>query len=101
MTNMLVTNYEFIDHGLQHSDYFQGCGVALTNYNYCFTGTGDTPEAAAHDALDQACHDYHWDVVIFDEAEADASDNFSYDHAALSTNTEVQYFVSIRILLAE
>lgn len=44
---------EVIDHGAEHCQYFQGCGVAFTRFNHVITGCGDTPREAFEDALDQ------------------------------------------------
>jgi hypothetical protein len=93
----LVTNYEFIDHGLQHPDFFQGCGVALTKYDECFTGIGNTPAEAANEALDLATHDYRWNDTVLSDAEFEATDDFSYDHETIPDDSEAMYHVSIRI----
>jgi len=42
-----------IDHGLEHSQYFQGCGVAFTRFADVVTGIGDTPADAIDDCLEQ------------------------------------------------
>lgn len=49
---MKITDYELIDHGIEWSDYFQGCGTAFTNYNHVVTGIGDNPAEAISDALE-------------------------------------------------
>jgi len=46
--------YQIINHGPEHSDYFQGCGTAFTPFKYCVTGIGDNAREAYDDALDQA-----------------------------------------------
>jgi hypothetical protein len=43
-------DFEVIDHGVDHEQYFPGCGVALTEFTDCATGTGES----AHDALEDA-----------------------------------------------
>lgn len=92
---MLVTNYEFIDHGLQHPDYFQGCGTSLTKYDECYTGIGSTPQDAANEALDLASHEYRWNDAVFDDAEIEASTFSSVE--SIPEDSEAIYHVSIRI----
>lgn len=60
-----ISQYEVIDHGICHSDYFQGCGVAFTSYEECYTGIGDNPSEAIADALEQAAQ-CGWDVDAID-----------------------------------
>lgn len=50
-----VASYEVIDHGIEHSQYFQGCGVAFTEYADCFTGCGNDASEALDDAIESAC----------------------------------------------
>lgn len=45
--------FEIIDHGWDNPDYFQGCGVAFTQWQHCVTGAGDTALEALEDALEQ------------------------------------------------
>lgn len=44
--------YEIIDHGYMLPDYFQGCGVAYTEYTGSVTGIGDSAKAAYEDAVE-------------------------------------------------
>jgi hypothetical protein len=44
---------QFIDHGIEHEQYFQGCGVAFTEYDECFTGIGVSAISAIDDCLEQ------------------------------------------------
>jgi len=52
-----VTDYELIDHGIEHPQYFQGCGTAYTSYRHVVTGIGDNPAEAIDDCLDQIAMD--------------------------------------------
>jgi len=45
---------KIIDHGIEHEQYFQGCGVAFTKYDVCYTGIGSNASEALEDALEQA-----------------------------------------------
>ena len=44
--------YEIIDHGVDNSQYFQGCGTAFTSFDNCVTGIGDSFRAGLEDALE-------------------------------------------------
>jgi hypothetical protein len=48
-----ATDFELVDHGIDHPDYFQGCGVAFTSYANVVTGIGSNPAEAIEDALEQ------------------------------------------------
>lgn len=53
---MKIKNYEIIDHGADHMQYFPGVCAAFTPYDDCVTGWGVTPQEALEDALEQlAC----------------------------------------------
>lgn len=45
--------YEIINHGWDNAQYFQGCGVTFTDFNYCVTGCGDDAKEAYEDAVEQ------------------------------------------------
>jgi hypothetical protein len=52
-------DYEIIDHGVEHEQYFQGCGVSLTRFGKAFTGIGASAYDALEDALEQAAVSGH------------------------------------------
>jgi hypothetical protein len=52
-TTKQIGDFELIDHGIEDAQYFQGCGVAFTNFAHVVTGIGDNPAAAIDDCLDQ------------------------------------------------
>jgi len=45
--------YEIVDHGIDHSQYFRGCGVFYTKFDHCATGSGFDFHEALNDALEQ------------------------------------------------
>ena len=45
--------YEIINHGYDHSQYFQGCGVAFTSFEHVVTGCGLNAKEAYEDAVEQ------------------------------------------------
>jgi hypothetical protein len=96
-TPEIVVAFEFIDHGFEHPDFFQGCGVALTRYDHCFTGIGNTPYEAGHEALDLASHDFSWNDALMNEAENWVEKHLANDVEAFEPDSEAVYHVSIRI----
>jgi hypothetical protein len=52
-----VTEFQLLDHGIDHAQYFQGCGVSFTSFDTCYTGCGDNPAEAFDDALEQLAMD--------------------------------------------
>ncbi len=65
MTKRTIKDFEIINHGVEHSQYFQGCGVSHTSYTDVATGIGDTPSEALNDALEQLAAN-GWDVEPID-----------------------------------
>jgi hypothetical protein len=92
----LVVKYEIVDHGLDTSDYFQGCGVALTKYDECATGVGDSKREAARDAMEQLAHlpELFWNPAVITECDKEIEE-LSDDES--ETNGDLVYFVSIRV----
>ena len=88
-----IKDFEIVDHGVEHPDYFQGCGVTYTKFDDCATGIGRSLHEALGDALEQLAADYDLSTcsTLVDEcAEA------SKDTAALFDDAEVYYYASIR-----
>ena len=50
---MKVIEYEIINHGMEHSQYFQGCGTSFTRFTHVWTGIGESSKEAYNDALEQ------------------------------------------------
>ena len=48
-----IGKFQLIDHGIDHSQYFQGCGIAFTGFANVVTGIGDNPAEAIDDCLEQ------------------------------------------------
>lgn len=48
----IVTSFEVVDHGIEHSQYFQGCGTSFTSYNHVATGIGSNFAEAYEDATE-------------------------------------------------
>jgi hypothetical protein len=54
-----VTEWQILDHGREHSSYFQGCGVAFTTYEHVSTGIGNDASEAMEDALEMMAQQSH------------------------------------------
>ncbi len=66
---------QVVDHGIDGSQYFPGCGTAFTEYNGVATGCGDTFAEAIDDALESMAQSI--DGVDFEQLERDiASDGY-------------------------
>jgi hypothetical protein len=51
-----IGSFQLVDHGIENEQYFQGCGVAFTEFNECATGCGRNPAEALDDLIEQiAC----------------------------------------------
>jgi len=50
---MRISDFSIVDHGIENSQYFQGCGVAFTSYSHVTTGIGANFAEAIEDAIEQ------------------------------------------------
>lgn len=57
-----VNEFEVLNHGVEYSDYFQGCGTACTKYSDVVTGIGCSDAEALEDALEQIATGYDVDT---------------------------------------
>ena len=48
-----IKAYEIINHGYEHSQYFQGCGTSFTDFTDVATGCGNDAKEAYEDAVEQ------------------------------------------------
>lgn len=48
-----ISDFEIVDHGIDNSQYFQGCGTHGTNFLFCFTGCGESARDAFKDCIKQ------------------------------------------------
>ena len=108
-----VSDYQIVDHGIEHSQYFQGCGVAFSDFQYVVTGCGDNFAEAIDDALDQMAMSEGGDLIDFDELERimlkfeelkewpkePSVSTSQHDTADPEDSCELYYYVSIRYSL--
>lgn len=93
--------FQIIDHGPDHSDYFQGCGVSFTEYTHCFTGTSSDPYSAFGDAMEGMCQALNLTQEQVSEIEREGNNIFGNRRVAeydLQCE-EIYHYVSIQIKL--
>lgn len=87
-----VTDHEILNHGVDGSQYFPGCGTYGTDYTEVYTGIGDSAYEALNDALEQAATS-DWDI---DWIPNDLSKKITIPEDAEDAS-ELHHFVSIRL----
>ncbi len=99
MARKAIEAFEIVDHGIEHEQYFQGCGTAFTSFDEVATGCGWNPAEAIDDALEQlACTD--WDTEGMDDRikeewpRFDAADKTNYLENCVE---DCHYYISIRV----
>lgn len=90
-----IIDYEIINHGYEHSQYFQGCGTAFTKYDECVTGAAHTAKEAYEDAREQiACAGVELEGLPKRPKGIRARDHVPASHSG--ENSEFYWYVSIR-----
>jgi len=101
-----ITEYEILDHGVDHSQYFRGCGVSFTKYDDVATGHGRSLYEALENALDELQgrgYEIESNIDLVDEC-ANANDNDDVKRSFSDTGEEEQedhelyYYASIRVI---
>jgi hypothetical protein len=91
-----IIAHEVIVHGVEHAQFFQGCGVSFTHYEDVATGTGCDAAEAFEDALEVLAQS-DWNV---DDAEQ-WDDAPSAQDAQLTVeemdHEELYVYVSVRV----
>ena len=98
---MKILDFEIIDHGVEHEQYFQGCGVAFTKFDDCATGIGDSLYEALEDAAEQlATQGYELTNPLLaeinesshaDEASMQLSDHYKSEGHEISEDRAEEY----------
>lgn len=79
----LITDFEILDCGVDHAQYFQGIGTAFTRYNHASLGCGMTAAESIEDALEAVAME--GENIDFSAIEADEM------YKALSSETRDIY----------
>ncbi len=78
MADKIAVAFEIVDHGIEGSQYFQGCGTAFTDYTDVATGIGDNYQEALDDALESLAQSgWNVDVVVSDKDADDEGESVS------------------------
>ena len=103
-----IDDYQLVDHGIDHAQYFPGCGVAFTEYYEVYTGCGSNFAKAIEDVLDQIALDGDYNI---DGLEAKIKEDYRLEKWPTEPNTdkyceenedcELYYYLSIRLKGAE
>ena len=97
-----ITEFEVVDHGLKYSQYFQGCGIAFTEFTDIATGCGDNPAEAIDDALEMLAQN-DWETegmekrICEDMGIKRIPNTPSSYKTDPSEDSELYYYVSIRV----
>ncbi len=94
---MKIIEYEIINHGMEHSQYFQGCGTSFMDYTHVWTGVGDSSKEAYNDALDQMAMDDEQAAVMMPTRPA----GFTLRPKVPCDSEDIYFYVSIRARLKE
>ncbi len=97
-----ILEYEIIDHGVKHEQYFQGCGVALTKYEDVATGIGNSLREALEDAAEDLVQQGYMissdlGAEINRADDKDEVDNPRAEHDGPYNHEEHHYYASIRV----
>ena len=93
---MKLISYEILDHGrMMHTDCFEGCGTAFTNFTHVWTGAGDSSKEAYNDALDQA----YMDIGDLADKFQKRPVGFTLRPTVPHDSEDVYFYVSIRARL--
>ena len=98
--SFIISDWDIVDHGIESSQYFQGCGVAFTDFEHVATGCGDNPQEALNDCLEQIAMqsveiDPRLEKIVADyPLEPSAEDRYEFELAL--EPSDMHYYVSIR-----
>jgi len=86
-----IAAHEVVIHGVEHEQYFQGCGVSFTPYTDVATGIGSDAREAFEDALESLAM-AGWDVALV-EATTELEECVLPEDA----HEELHVYVSVRV----
>lgn len=95
-----IAEFEFLDHGIQHEQYFPGCGLTHSQYAAVATGIGDYPSEAIDDALENLAQQ-DWETEGMEERIREQEFPFRRTLPARPRvrvkDEDCHYYVSIRV----
>jgi hypothetical protein len=97
MTQQKIEAFEVIDHGVEHEQYFAGCGTAFTEFNHVATGIGTSCAEAIDDALESLATS-GWDTDDMEERIREEYGRIPKRRTVLKKHgDECWHYVSIRV----
>lgn len=84
-----IQEHQTVDHGVDNSQYFQGCGTAFTDFADVATGIGDSASEAFEDACEQLAQ-LGWDTSTL-------TDDLSDEIDVPEDSEDCYHYVSIRV----
>lgn len=88
--------YVIINHGVEHTQYFQGCSSG--EYDYVFTGIGSSTAEALEDCLEQIACSIDGNQDLIDKIEEENKDMLENKEVLIEADEyfqEVYVYVSI------
>lgn len=97
-----IQEYEIVDHGIEHEQYFQGCGVSFTKFETVSTGIGNSLQKALNDAAEGiAQQGYEISAELEKEIENANNTSNELNHTDCDDDNcyseGVYYYASIRV----
>lgn len=86
-----MIEYEIVDHGIEHDQYFQGCGTAFTDFDCVVTGNGDNFAEAVEDCLGQIAEQYSEKEINVDLLEKQILEDNELEEFPNSPSVSVMY----------
>ena len=62
-----ISDFEIINHGIDNSQYFQGCGVVYTKFSHIAIGCGNSAKDAFEDCLENIAQQ-DFDVSLIEKS---------------------------------
>jgi len=98
-----VSEYQLCDHGIDGAQYFSGCGISYTSFDYVSTGCGSNFAEAIDEALDGVAQDGFdsealEEAIMLDEglSKWPTVPNTDKYYTEENGENEMYYYVSIR-----
>lgn len=92
---MKIKDFEIINHGYDHAQYFRGCGTYGTDFEHVVTGCGDNAKEAYEDAAEQVAMAGHGSNLPVRPRGINAKDKVPARLSKEEMN-EMYWYVSIR-----
>jgi hypothetical protein len=92
----MIEEYEIVDYGVEHGQYFQGAGVTFSQWMDCYVGVGANYNEAARDAIDN-CATSGWDTTTIEDIPEDYSNVAHKDCPEDDDMCELNYYAILYV----